>query len=48
MGQMRLSDYEYSSRKKKTKRDEFLEIINLGPQAVVRGINAPAPTTVFS
>ncbi len=28
MGQMRLSDYEYSNRKKKTKRDEFLEIMD--------------------
>ncbi len=28
MGQMSLSDYEYSNRKKKTKRDEFLEIMD--------------------
>ncbi len=28
MTQMSLSDYEYSSRKKKTKRDEFLEIMD--------------------
>ncbi len=28
MGQMRFSDYEYSNRKKKTKRDAFLEIMD--------------------
>ncbi len=28
MVQMSLSGYEYSSRKKKTKRDEFLEIMD--------------------
>jgi len=28
IGQMSLSDYEYSNRKKKTKRDEFLEIMD--------------------
>ncbi len=28
MGPMSLSDYEYSNRKKKTKRDEFLEIMD--------------------
>ncbi len=28
MGQMSLSDYEYSKRKKKTRREEFLEIMD--------------------
>ncbi len=28
MGQMSLSDFEYSNRKKKTKREEFLEIMD--------------------